>query len=183
MLGNGWPSAAVILLCYERHGVRRQVLMSDAIMTRQGYEELKERLRRLKSVDRQEVIQEIAAAAAHGDLSENAEYDAAKEKQGFLESRIRDMEKKLANATVIDPARLTEEKVVFGATVVLEDIDRGTQVTYQIVGADEADVTAGKVSIASPIARALIGREEGDCVEVRTPGGLRSYELLEIQYI
>lgn len=157
--------------------------MSDSIMTRQGYEELKERLRRLKSVDRQEVIQEIAAAAAHGDLSENAEYDAAKEKQGFLEGRIRDIEKKLSNATVIDPARLSEDKVVFGATVVLEDIDRDVRVTYQIVGADEADVAAGKISIASPIARALIGRQEGDCVEVRTPGGLRSYELLEIQYL
>ncbi len=156
--------------------------MSENIMTKKGYEDLKEKLKRLKAFDRQQVIEEIAAAAAHGDLSENAEYDAAKEKQSFIEGKIRDIEQKLANSQVIDTTTLSSDKVVFGATVVLEDEDKGGEVTYQIVGVDEADVAEGKISIGSPIARALIGKEEGDCVDVRTPNGIRCYSILEINF-
>ena len=151
-------------------------------MTTQGYEELKERLRRLKSVDLQQAIQEMAAAAAHGDLSENAEYDAAKEKHAFIGGRIREIEDKLSSAQVIDTSGMQSDSVVFGATVLLEDADNGGEVTYRIVGVDEADVAAGKISIGSPIARALIGKQEGDCVDVRTPGGVRSYAILNISF-
>ncbi len=156
--------------------------MSDNIMTKQGYEDLKEKLRKMKAVDRQEVIKEIAAAAAHGDLSENAEYDAAKEKQSFLEGKIKEYETKIATAQVIDTANLSSERVVFGATVQMEDVDKGEEVTYKIVGVDEADVNQGKISISSPIARALIGKEEGDDVTVRTPGGVRNYAIIEISF-
>jgi len=156
--------------------------MSENIMTKQGYEEMRERVRKMKAFDRQAIIKEIAAAASHGDLSENAEYDAAKEKQLFIESKIKELEQKLANAKVIDTSSLSSERVVFGAVVVLEDQDKGGQVCYQIVGVDEANLDHGKISISSPIARALIGKEEGETVEVRTPGGMRSYAILEINF-
>lgn len=156
--------------------------MSSNVMTKKGYEELKEKLRKMKVVDRQEIIKEVQTAAAHGDLSENAEYDAAKEKQGFIEAKIQEFEKKLATARIIDTSTLSSDKVVFGATVVLEDEDKGGEVTYQIVGVDEADLDLGKISISSPIARALIGKEEGDDVEVKTPGGLRCYSIVEIRF-
>ena len=151
-------------------------------MTKNGYETLKEQLRKMKTVDRQEIIKEIATAAAHGDLSENAEYDAAKEKQSFIEGRIKEIEQRLAGAQVIDPAMISSDKIAFGATVVLEDEDRGGEVTYQIVGLDEADVDKGKISVSSPIARALIGRSVDDFIEVKTPGGVRSYTVLQIRF-
>ena len=156
--------------------------MSETVMTQNGYEELKEKLRRMKTVDRQEVIKDIAAAAAHGDLSENAEYDAAKEKQSFVEGKIKEIEQKLGAAKIIDTSKLSGTRVVFGAKVQLEDEDKGGEVTYQIVGVDEADVAHGKISISSPIARALIGKEEGDSIEVRTPGGLRNYSIIEVSF-
>ncbi len=151
-------------------------------MTREGYENLKAELKRLKSKERYEVAREIEEARAHGDLSENAEYDAAKERQGHLEARIRDLETKLACAEVIDPAKLSSEKVVFGAIVELEDLDSGKQVTLQIVGPDEGNVQEGKISVHAPLARALIGKEVGDEAEVRTPGGLRTYEVKAIRF-
>ncbi len=156
--------------------------MSDNIMTKLGYDELREKIRKMKAFDRQQIIKEIAAAAAHGDLSENAEYDAAKEKQNFLEGKIKGLEQRLANAKVIDTSRLSSDRVVFGATVLLEDEDKGGEVSYQIVGVDEADLEQGKISISSPIARALIGREEGDSAEVKAPGGIRNYSILEISF-
>jgi transcription elongation factor GreA len=151
-------------------------------MTKQGYEELREKVRRLKAFDRQEVIKEIQMAAAHGDLSENAEYDAAKEKQMFIEGKIRELEQRLSFAKVIDTSSLSSDKVVFGATVLLKDEDKGEEVSYQIVGVDEADVARGKISISSPIVRALIGKEEGDSVEVKAPGGIRNYSILEVSF-
>ena len=151
-------------------------------MTVAGAERLKHELHRLKTVDRPAVIQAIAEARAHGDLSENADYDAAKERQGFIEGRISDVEAKLANAQVIDPATLDVPHVVFGATVALADLDSSDQVTYQIVGDDEDDIRHGKISINSPIARALIGKGEGDVAEVQAPGGVRSYEILSVRY-
>jgi transcription elongation factor GreA len=156
--------------------------MSDNIMTKQGYEELKEKLRRMKVYDLQDIIKEVMVAAAHGDLSENAEYTAAKEKKAFIESRIREMEQRFSSATVIDTSTLSSDRVVFGATVLLQDEDKGEEVSYTIVGVDEADVTQGKISISSPIARALIGKEEGDSVAVKTPGGLRNYSITEISF-
>lgn len=156
--------------------------MSENIMTKQGYEELREKLRKLKAYDRQEVILEMRTAAAHGDLSENAEYDAAKEKQMFVEGKIREIEQKLSSAKVIDTNNLSSDKVVFGATVLLQDDDKDEEVSYQIVGVDEADVSQGKISISSPIARALIGKEEGDSISVKTPGGVRNYSILEIHF-
>lgn len=156
--------------------------MHDSVMTRKGHEILKEQLRKMKTVDRQEIIKEIAAAAAHGDLSENAEYDAAKERQSFVEGRIKEIEQRLAGAQVIDPSTISSDRVVFGATVVLEDEDRGGEVTYQIVGVDEADVDQGTISVNSPIARALIGRRVEDFIEVKTPGGVRSYTVVEIRF-
>lgn len=156
--------------------------MQESVMTKNGYETLKEQLRKMKTVDRQEIIREIATAAAHGDLSENAEYDAAKERQSFIEGRIKEIEQRLAGAQVIDPAMISSDKIAFGATVVLEDEDRGGEVTYQIVGLDEADVDKGKISVSSPIARALIGRSVDDLIEVKTPGGVRSYTVLHIRF-
>jgi transcription elongation factor GreA len=156
--------------------------MQASVMTKNGYETLKEQLRKMKTVDRQEIIREIATAAAHGDLSENAEYDAAKEKQSFIEGRIKEIERRLAGAQVIDPAMISSDKIAFGATVVMEDEDRGGEVTYQIVGLDEADVDKGKISLSSPIARALIGRSVDDLIEVKTPGGVRSYTVLHIRF-
>ncbi len=153
-------------------------------MTRNGVERLKEELQQLKSQDRPNIIQAIAEARAQGDLSENAEYDAAKEKQGFIEGRISEIEAKLSNAQIIDPASLNAEgKCVFGATIDLEDLDDEKKVTYQIVGDDEADIKSSKISISSPIARALIGKELGDVVEVETPGGIKSYEIMDVKYI
>ncbi|WP_205700915.1 transcription elongation factor GreA [Jeongeupia sp. USM3] len=151
-----------------------------------GAEKLKSELQRLKSVERPAVIQAIAEARAQGDLSENAEYEAAKEKQGFVEGRIAELEGKLSNAQVIDPkdlANSAEGRVVFGATIALEDLEGGKQVTYQIVGDDEADLKDGKISVSSPIARALIGKYAGDVAEVVAPGGIREYEVLDVQYL
>jgi transcription elongation factor GreA len=153
-------------------------------MTRYGVERLKEELQQLKSQDRPSIIQAIAEARAQGDLSENAEYDAAKEKQGFIEGRISEIEAKLSNVQIIDPASLNAEgKCVFGATIDLENLNDEKKVTYQIVGDDEADIKSSKISISSPIARALIGKELGDVVEVETPGGIKSYEIINVKYI
>jgi transcription elongation factor GreA len=153
-------------------------------MTVIGAEKLKTELARLKSSERPRIIQAIAEARAHGDLSENAEYHAAKEQQGFIEGRIQELEHKLANAQVIDPTTVNANgRVVFGATLDLMDEHSGQQVTYQIVGDHEADIAQGKISISSPIARALIGKEQGAVVDVQVPGGVRQYEILEIRYI
>lgn len=158
--------------------------MNRIPITAAGVERLKEELARLKGVERPRIIQAIAEARAHGDLSENAEYHAAKEQQSFLEGRIAELESIIAEAQVIDPAALNVEgKVVFGATVELLEQDAEAPVTYQIVGEVEADLERGQVSITSPIARALIGREEGEVVEVNTPGGLRYYEILSVRYV
>jgi len=144
---------------------------------------LREELKRLKTVDRQAVIAAIREARAHGDLSENAEYDAAKERQGFIEGRIAHIESRLAHAQVIDPAMQdTDGRIVFSATVELEDAEQGGSVSYQIVGEDEADLAAGKISVHSPVARALIGKYVGDVVVVRSPGGAREYEVLDVRY-
>jgi transcription elongation factor GreA len=152
-------------------------------LTVRGAQLLKDELHRLKSVDRPAVITAIAEARAQGDLSENAEYDAARERQGFIEGRIAELEGKLANAQVIDPKLLDAEgRVVFGATVDLEDLGSGDTVTYQIVGDDEADIKAGRISVSSPISRALIGKYAGDVAEVQAPGGVREYEILEVRY-
>jgi len=152
-------------------------------LTKRGAELLKNELHQLKSVERHAVIQAIAEARAQGDLSENAEYEAAKDKQGFIEGRIKELESKLAAAQIIDPSELNADgKVVFGSTVDLEDEDSGAKVTYQIVGDDEADLKLGLVSISSPIARALIGKEVGDVAEVQAPGGLRHWEIADIRY-
>ncbi|MFA6041099.1 MAG: transcription elongation factor GreA [Methylophilus sp.] len=149
-----------------------------------GAEKMKEELQRLRSVDRPEVIQAIAEARAQGDLSENAEYESAKEKQSFIEGRISELESKLSNLQVIDPTKLNAEgRVVFGATVRYEDLDSGVINTYQIVGEDEADIKGGKISIGSPIARALIGKSEGDIAEVQSPGGIKEYEIIEVLYV
>lgn len=157
--------------------------MTTIPLTKRGAEKLKEELQRLKTVDRHAVIQAIAEARAQGDLSENAEYDAAKDKQGFIEGRILEIEGKLAAAQIIDPASLDAGgRVVFGATVDLEEEESGAQVTYQIVGDDEADLKLGLISISSPIARALIGKEVGDVAEVRAPGGVKSYEIVAVRY-
>jgi transcription elongation factor GreA len=149
-----------------------------------GAEMMKAELQQLRSVERPNVIAAIAEARAHGDLSENAEYDAAKERQAFVEGRIADIEAKLSNSQVINPAELDADgRVVFGATVEMMDLSSEGLVTYQIVGDDEADVKVNKISISSPIARALIGKEEGDVAEVQAPGGLREYEVLKVLYI
>lgn len=153
-------------------------------VTVHGAELLKEELQRLRSVDRPNVIQAIAEARAQGDLSENAEYESAKERQSFIEGRITELEAKLSNMQVIDPTTLNADgRVVFGATVKLEDLESGEEKTYQIVGEDEADIKLNKISIVSPIARGLIGRTEGDIAEVAAPGGIREYEVVEVMYI
>ncbi|HEY7674755.1 MAG TPA: transcription elongation factor GreA [Burkholderiales bacterium] len=157
--------------------------MSTIPLTTTGAGLLRQELQRLKSVDRPNAIAAIAEARTHGDLSENAEYDAAKERQSFIEGRIKEIESKLANAQIIDPKLLDAEgRCVFGSTVELEDMKDGESVVYQIVGDDESDIKQGKISISSPIARALIGKYAGDQVEVQTPGGLRKYEVLEVRY-
>ena len=158
--------------------------MATIPLTRRGADLLKSELQRLKSIERHAVIQAIAEARAQGDLSENAEYEAAKDKQGFIEGRIKELESKLAGAQVIDPAQVDAGgKGVFGATVDLEDEDSGTKATYQIVGDDEADLKLGLISISSPIARALIGKEAGDTAEVQAPGGLRHWEIVDVRYV
>ena len=157
--------------------------MAKVPMTVEGAERLKAELHRLRTIERPSVISAIAEARSHGDLSENADYDAAKERQSFIEGRISEVESKLANAQVIDPASLDADGlVVFGATVDLEDAESGDTVTYQIVGDDEADITHGKISVSSPIARALIGKSEGDTADVQAPGGVRSYDVLAVRY-
>ena len=158
--------------------------MSSIPVTVRGAQMLRDELQRLKTKDRYEVIAAIAEARSHGDLSENAEYDAAKERQAFIEGRIAELEGKLSSAQIIDPTTLnTNGKIVFAATVSVEDLETGDRVTYQIVGNDEADLKEFKISISSPMARALIGREEGDVVEVNAPAGVREYEILEVMFI
>jgi len=160
-----------------------EILMATFPVTKRGADKLKAELQQLKTVDRPAVINAIAEARAQGDLSENAEYDAAKDRQGFIEGRIAEIESKLATAQVIDPAVIEAGgKVVFGATVDLEDEDSGEAVTYQIVGEDEADLKQGLINIGSPIARALISKEEGDVAEVQTPGGVRRLEIIRVRY-
>ena len=157
--------------------------MSKVPMTVTGAQRLKAELQRLKTIERPAVIQAIAEARSHGDLSENADYDAAKERQGFIEGRISDIESKLANAQVIDPAALDADgRVVFGSTVEIEDVDSRERNVYQIVGDDEADIKEGKISVNLPIARALIGKTEGDVAEVQAPGGLRNYDIVGVRY-
>jgi transcription elongation factor GreA len=158
--------------------------MATIPLTKRGAELLKQELQRLKTVERPAVVNAIAEARAQGDLSENAEYDAAKDKQGFIEGRILEIESKLAQAQIIDPAALNAGgKVVFGSTVELEEEESGDAVTYQIVGEDEADLKQGRISVGSPIARALIGKEAGDTAEVQAPGGVRRYEVVDVRYI
>jgi transcription elongation factor GreA len=157
--------------------------MTKTPLTVKGAEKLREELHRLKTVDRPWVIGAIAEARSHGDLSENAEYDAAKERQGFIEGRIQEVESKLSNAQIIDPKLLDADgRCVFGATVDLEDQASGDGVTYQIVGEDEADIKANKISVNSPMARALIGKYAGDIAQVQAPGGMREYEILDVRY-
>lgn len=157
--------------------------MSRTPMTARGAEALRTELKRLKSEARPAIIRQIADARGHGDLSENAEYHAAREQQGFIEGRIKEIEVKLANAQVIEPSKLNDTgKVVFGATVELEDQDEGARVVYQIVGEDEADIRSGRVSITSPIARAIVAKARGDIVDVAAPGGTRSYQIVAIRY-
>lgn len=158
--------------------------MATIPITKRGAEQLKEELHRLKTIERPAVINAIAEARAQGDLSENADYDAAKDRQGFIEGRIQEIEGKLSVAQVIDPSAVDGGgKVVFGATVELEDEDSGEMVKYQIVGEDEADLKLGLINISSPIARALIGKEEGDTAEVQAPGGIRRYEVVAVSYL
>ncbi len=157
--------------------------MATIPLTKRGAEKLREELARLKTVERPAVIQAISEARAQGDLSENAEYEAAKDKQGFIEGRILEIESKMAAAQIIDPSTLDAEgRVVFGSTVALEEEESGAKVTYQIVGDDEADLKLGLISISSPIARALIGKVAGDIAEVQAPGGAKSYEITGVRY-
>jgi transcription elongation factor GreA len=158
--------------------------MNNVPMTAVGAAILSEELERLKKVERPNVVKAIAEARGHGDLSENAEYHAAKEQQGFIEARIRDMEDRLSRANIIDVTKLNNDgKVVFGATVALVNMDTDEKVTYQIVGEEEADIRSGKISFTSPIARAIIGKYQGDSVEVKTPSGLIEYEIGEVRYM
>ena len=158
--------------------------MNKVPLTVIGADQLRKELQHLKSVERPTVIAAIAEARSHGDLSENAEYDAAKERQGFIEGRIKELEGKLSNAQIIDPRHLDAEgRVVFGATVVLVDAATGEEVRYQIVGEDEANIKQGKVSVSSPIARALIGKYADDVADVQAPGGVRHFEILDVHYI
>lgn len=158
--------------------------MATIPLTVRGAGLLKEELQRLKAIERPAVIQAIAEARAQGDLSENAEYEAARERQGFIEGRIAELESKLANAQVIDPTELdTDGRIVFGATVEIEDIESGEVSVYQIVGDDEADIKSGRISVSSPIARALIGKHVDDEVEVQAPGGVRQYQILSVRFV
>jgi len=158
--------------------------MNKIPLTVKGAELMRAELHQLKTVERPKVIASIQEARTHGDLSENAEYDAAKEKQSFIEGRIVELEGKLANAQIIDPAHVDADgRCVFGATVELAEVGSGEPVTYQIVGDDEADIKSGKISISSPIARALIGKYSGDVAEVKAPGGIKEYEILDVKYL
>jgi transcription elongation factor GreA len=158
-------------------------MMATSIpMTREGHQRLQEELKRLVREERPKVVQDIAEARSHGDLSENAEYDAAKNRQSFIEGRIKELNDKIARAQVIDPAELSSEKVVFGATVTLFDVDSGVEVTYQIVGEDEADIKAAKISVTSPVGKALIGHRLDDEVRISVPSGLKIYEIIDIKY-
>lgn len=152
-------------------------------MTAEGYQALDAELKRLKTVERPSIIAAIAEARGHGDLSENAEYHAAKERQSFIEGRLAELEDKIARAQIIDVSKLSGKQVKFGATVQLIDEDSGDKAKYKIVGEDESDVAKGKVSVTSPIARALIGKEEGDVVEVMAPGGAKSYEIVKVKFL
>ncbi len=157
--------------------------MSKIPLTVKGAEQLRAELHRLKTVERPNVVAAIAEARSHGDLSENAEYDAAKERQGFIEGRIQEVEGKLSNAQIIDPTLLDADgRCVFGATVEMEDQASGDAVTYQIVGEDEADIKVGKISVNSPVARAVIGKYAGDIAQVQAPGGMREYEIIDVRY-
>ncbi|ULJ59652.1 transcription elongation factor GreA [Wielerella bovis] len=158
--------------------------MSKIPLTIRGAETLKAELQQLKSVARPEIIAAIAEARSHGDLSENAEYEAAKEKQGFIEGRIAELESKLSHAQIIDPKEIhAEGRIVFGATVTVLDLETDEETTYQVVGDDEADIKEKRIAVSSPIARALIGKEEGDVAEVQAPSGMREYEILTVEYI
>jgi len=158
--------------------------MNKVPLTVLGAEKMRVELHDLKTVQRPSIITAIAEARSHGDLSENAEYHAAKERQSFIEGRIADLDGKLSNAEIIDPATLDADgRCVFGATVKLEDVEKGETVTYQIVGEDEAEIKQGKISINSPIARSLIGKSAGDMAEVQAPGGVREYEILDVRYV
>ena len=158
--------------------------MAQIPMTRNGLEALKGELQRLKSVDRPAIIEAIAEARAQGDLSENAEYESAKEKQGFIEGRIADIEAKISQAEVIDPSSLNAGgRCVFGATIEMEDLDTEQKSTYQIVGDDESNIKENKISINSPLAKALIGKEEGEVIEFESPGGIKSFDILRVLYI
>ncbi len=157
--------------------------MSKVPMTAVGYARLQEEMKRLKAVDRLEVIKQIADARDHGDISENAEYHAARERQGFIEGRLGELEDKISRAEVIDPATLSGKDVKFGATVTLADEDTDEKTTYQIVGEDEADVKERRLSVTSPLARALIGKKVGDSVEVTTPGGSKMYEITRVKFV
>lgn len=154
--------------------------MKQIPITPRGYESLKTELAQLKSVERPRNIQAIEDARAHGDLSENAEFDAAKERQSFLEGRINELEYKLANADIIDPAKLSKDKAVFGATVVLENVDTGEEVEYQLVGPEESSIEKGRISVSSPLGAAIIGKQLGDEIVIQAPGGKRNYELIDI---
>ena len=154
--------------------------MERVPITVEGFERLKKELQRLKTVERPENIKAIEVARAHGDLSENAEFDAAKDRQAFLEGRINDLQYKIGNADVIDPSQLPDDKIVFGSTFLLENIDSGDEVKYQMVGQEESDIAKGKISISSPLGSALLGKEPGDEVVVQAPAGKRTYELIEI---
>ncbi len=151
-------------------------------ITPQGYDKLRDELNHLRSVERHKVIQMIAVAREHGDLSENAEYHAARERQSFIEGRVKDLENKLALAEVIDPSKLTGGRVAFGATIKLSNTQTGEEVSYRIVGADESEIESGSISITSPLARSLLGKEVGDEVKVRMPGGERTYEVLQVDF-
>ena len=158
--------------------------MERVPLTPQGFAALEAELKRRQQEERPRIIEAISEARGHGDLSENAEYDAARERQAFIEGRIQELEAKLANAQIIDPKTLDADgRVVFGATVELEDLESGDKACYQIVGDEEADVKAGKISVSSPIARALIGKYAGDVVQVHTPGGMREFEILDVRYV
>ena len=156
--------------------------MEKIPMTASGFKGLEDELNQIKNVDRHEIIKAIAEARAHGDLSENAEYHAAKERQSFIETRVAELEDKARRAEVVDVSRLSGENIKFGATVTLADEDTDEKITYQIVGADESDIRSGLLSIQSPLARALIGKAKGESVEVVTPGGARAYEILSVAY-
>jgi transcription elongation factor GreA len=157
--------------------------MEKIPMTAEGYAALDAEMKRLKTVERPSVIQAIAEARAHGDLSENAEYHAAKDRQSFIEGRLAELEDKIARSQIIDVTKLSGKQVKFGATVNLLDEDSGAKSKYKIVGEDESDVSQGKISVTSPIARALIGKEEGDVIEVMAPGGAKSYEIVKVKYL